>query len=158
MTLSHNRYSDLFENGYDTLMTTGFWRLKTIKSSAIRDVDIESSNFKYGGKKTKKAKLSKKSQNCKDSTFKDDKSTTRAANVLLDVKNLVNEKKNESRNYNNELWKIPSLPVPMSSTYPSNLFQTFNVSNNLNTKQLNTLSYSHENFKVEEKVHIIDLK
>lgn len=147
MTLSHNRYSDIFENGYDTLMTTGFWRLKTIKSPAISLEDIKNSNLKLGNK-VKKAKLSKKLSHSNKNVIKEDKSTTLAANVLLDVKNLVHEKK-ETNQRSPLTKKLPSISTPINNTTSQNLFHTFNLSNHLNIKPID---HTQDNFKVEEKV------
>lgn len=38
MTLAHSRYADLFENGYDQLLKTGYWRLKNANRDSIEQL------------------------------------------------------------------------------------------------------------------------
>jgi hypothetical protein len=46
MTLAHSRYAELFENGYDQLLKTGYWRLKNANREAIEQLSagVASSN------------------------------------------------------------------------------------------------------------------
>lgn len=85
MTLAHNRYSDLFENGYDVMMKTGFWRLKSIKSPAFYTFNTQK---KSNG-------IRHRVENIYEDVDKDlvdfsdglERSTNIAATALLDVKN-----------------------------------------------------------------------
>ena len=49
MTLAHSRYADLFENGYDQLLKTGYWRLKNMSRDAIEQL---TSNVSPSGRAT----------------------------------------------------------------------------------------------------------
>lgn len=144
MTLSHNRYSDLFENGYDTLMTTGFWRLKTIKSSAFSHVDFDERLLKSvkrkSNERTKKNKISGVS-NGKDH-IKSEKSTTIAANVLLGVKNFASEK-NVKKYENNTKADIVTLTT-LSPIYKSSGNDITNIQNSLVNFRYDTSNRSNE--------------
>lgn len=48
MTLAHQRYADLFENGYDTLMKTGFWRLKNTNREVIDQLSTDIASRQNG--------------------------------------------------------------------------------------------------------------
>lgn len=48
MTLAHSRYADLFENGYDQLLKTGYWRLKHVSREAIEQLSANVSSSGRG--------------------------------------------------------------------------------------------------------------
>lgn len=107
MTLAHNRYSDLFENGYDVMMKTGFWRLKSIKSPAIN-----------GSSPSKKIKTVAEFDS--DYSVGLERATSIAASALLDVKNLATSSEKKNTKNSNPVNQLVRLSISKDSSETNN--------------------------------------